>query len=89
MELGSPERIRGITRGFCELTLEAHDPARLADFSVTRAGATCTLRMYGQFAVNPAVAKIDDERGRGKVVNAAWNGYNAINAISLGSVALR
>jgi catechol-2,3-dioxygenase len=32
VELGSPERIRGITRGFCELTLEAHDPARLAAF---------------------------------------------------------
>jgi len=44
--------------------------------------------MYGQFALNPAVAKIDDKRERGKVVNAAWNGYNVINAISLGSVAL-
>jgi hypothetical protein len=44
--------------------------------------------MYGQFALNPAVAKIDDKRERGKVVNAAWNGYNLINAISLGSVAL-
>jgi hypothetical protein len=44
--------------------------------------------MYGQFALNPAVAKIDDKRERGKVVNAAWNGYNLINAVSLGSVAL-
>jgi hypothetical protein len=44
--------------------------------------------MYGQFALNPAVAKIDDKRERGKVVNAAWNGYNVINALSLGSVAL-
>ena len=44
--------------------------------------------MYGQFALNPAVAQIDDKRERGKVVNAAWNGYNVINAISLGSVAL-
>jgi hypothetical protein len=44
--------------------------------------------MYGQFALNPAVAKIDDKKERGKVVNAAWNGYNVINAISLGSVAL-
>jgi hypothetical protein len=44
--------------------------------------------MYGQFALNPAVAKIGDKRERGKVVNAAWNGYNVINAISLGSVAL-
>jgi hypothetical protein len=44
--------------------------------------------MYGQFALNPAVAKIDDKSERGKVVNAAWNGYNLINALSLGSVAL-
>jgi hypothetical protein len=44
--------------------------------------------MYGQFALNPAVSKIDDKRERGKVVNAAWNGYNLINALSLGSVAL-
>jgi hypothetical protein len=44
--------------------------------------------MFGQLALNPAVAKIDDKRERGKVVNAAWNGYNVINAISLGSVAL-
>jgi hypothetical protein len=44
--------------------------------------------MYGQFALNPAVAKIDDKRERGKVVNAAWTGYNLINALSLGSVAV-
>jgi hypothetical protein len=44
--------------------------------------------MYGQFALNPAVAKINDRRERGKVVNAAWNAYNVINAVSLGSVAI-
>jgi hypothetical protein len=44
--------------------------------------------MFGQFALNPAVAKIEDKRERGKVVNAAWNGYNLINPLSLGSVAL-
>lgn len=44
--------------------------------------------MYGKFALNPAVATIDDKRERGKVVNAAWNGYNLINALSLGSVAI-
>jgi hypothetical protein len=43
--------------------------------------------MYGQFALNPAVARIGDKRERGKVVNAAWNGYNLINAVSLGAVA--
>ena len=44
--------------------------------------------MFGQFALNPAVARIDDRRERGKVVNAAWNGYNVINAASLASVAI-
>jgi catechol-2,3-dioxygenase len=32
MESGSVERTRGLTRGFCELTLEARDPAALAEF---------------------------------------------------------
>jgi hypothetical protein len=44
--------------------------------------------MYGQFALNPSVSRIQDHRERGRVVNAAWNGYNLINALSLGSVAL-
>jgi hypothetical protein len=43
--------------------------------------------MYGKFALNPAVRQIDDKRERGKVVNAAWNGYNLINSVSLGAVA--
>lgn len=43
--------------------------------------------MFGKFALNPSVAQISDHRERGKVVNAAWNGYNVINAISLGAVA--
>lgn len=32
MEAGSVERTRGLTRGFCELTLETRDPAALAAF---------------------------------------------------------
>lgn len=43
--------------------------------------------MFGQFALNPAVAKIHNPRDRGSVVNAAWNGYNVINAASLVAVA--
>lgn len=43
--------------------------------------------MFGKFALNPSVAQISDHRERGKVVNAAWNGYNVINAVSLGAVA--
>ena len=35
---------------------------------------------------HPAVARIDDRRERGKVVNAAWNGYNVINAAALGQL---
>jgi hypothetical protein len=44
--------------------------------------------MYGQFALNPSVSRIGDHRERGRVVNAAWNGYNVINALSLGAVGL-
>jgi len=44
--------------------------------------------MYGQFALNPSVARIHDHRERGRVVTAAWNGYNAINAVSLGAVGI-
>ena len=32
MELGAIEETHGLTRGFCELTLETRDPAALADF---------------------------------------------------------
>jgi uncharacterized membrane protein len=42
--------------------------------------------LYGKFALNPAVQAIDKKTERGKVVNAAWNGYNVVNALSLGAV---
>ena len=44
--------------------------------------------MFGKFALNPAVATISDKSERGKVVNAAWNGYNVINTAGLGAVAV-
>src|SRR5215210_3672005 len=44
--------------------------------------------MFGHFALNPAVAQISDRRERGKVVSAAWNGYNVVNAVSLGAVGI-
>ena len=44
--------------------------------------------LFGKFALNPAVATIDKKTDRGKVVNAAWNGYNLINTLSLGAVAV-
>lgn len=44
--------------------------------------------MFGKFALNPAVRLIDKKSDRGKVVNAAWNGYNLINSLSVAAVAL-
>ena len=44
--------------------------------------------MFGKFAHNPSVAQISNKSERGKVVNAAWNGYNAINTLSLAAVGL-
>ncbi len=43
--------------------------------------------MFGKFAHNPSVKAISDHRERGKVVNQAWNGYNALNAVGLGAAA--
>jgi uncharacterized membrane protein len=42
--------------------------------------------LFGKFALNPAVATVEKKTDRGKVVNAAWNGYNVINTLSLGAV---
>jgi hypothetical protein len=44
--------------------------------------------MFGKFAHNPALVKIASHSERGSVSNAAWNGYNPINAIGLGTAAL-
>jgi len=44
--------------------------------------------MFGKFALNPAVAGIADKSERGKVANLAWNGYNVVNSVGLGSAAL-
>jgi uncharacterized membrane protein len=43
--------------------------------------------MFGKFALNPAVAGIADKSERGKVANLAWNGYNVVNSLGLGSAA--
>jgi hypothetical protein len=43
--------------------------------------------MFGKLAHNPSVRAISNPIERGKVVNAAWNGYNVINAIGLGATA--
>jgi hypothetical protein len=44
--------------------------------------------MFGKFAHNPSLVKISSRPERGSVSNAAWNGYNPINALGLGAAAL-
>jgi hypothetical protein len=44
--------------------------------------------LFGRVALNPSARLINDKQDRAKIVNAAWNGYNIINAIGLGSTAL-
>ena len=44
--------------------------------------------MFGKFAHNPSLTKISSHSERGSVANAAWNGYNTINAAGLGAAAL-
>jgi hypothetical protein len=44
--------------------------------------------LFGKVALNPSARLVTDEVERGKVVNAAWNGYNILNAVGLGATAL-
>jgi len=44
--------------------------------------------MFGKFALNPSLEKISSRPERGSVSNAAWNGYNVVNAAGLGAAAL-
>lgn len=44
--------------------------------------------MFGKFAHNPSLVEISSRSERGSVRNAAWNGYNPVNAIGLGTAAL-
>ena len=44
--------------------------------------------MYGKYALNPSLSRIASHSERGSVANAAWNGYNLINAAGLGAAAL-
>jgi uncharacterized membrane protein len=43
--------------------------------------------MFGKFALNKAVAHASDPAERGKVVNAAWGAYNAVNAVAFAGIA--
>ncbi len=44
--------------------------------------------MFGKFAHNPSLRKIASRTERGAVTNAAWNGYNPVNALGLGAAAV-
>jgi hypothetical protein len=44
--------------------------------------------MFGKFALNPSLKNISDPAERGATSNAAWNGYNVVNALGLGAAAL-
>ncbi len=44
--------------------------------------------LFGKIALNPAVRVIDRVEERGQVANAAWNGFNILNAVSVGTAAL-
>lgn len=39
--------------------------------------------LFGQLALNPSVAAVDDKRERGRVAHVAWSRYKSVNAISL------
>src|SRR5215218_8231756 len=39
--------------------------------------------LFGRFALHPSVTEISDPAERGKLVNAAWRRYGAINSVSL------
>jgi hypothetical protein len=42
--------------------------------------------LFGRLALHPSVTEIRDKAERGKVVNAAWRRYGAINSVSLAAV---
>lgn len=42
--------------------------------------------LFGRFALHPSVSAIRDPAERGKVVNAAWRRYGAVNGLSLAAI---
>lgn len=40
--------------------------------------------LFGRVALNPSAKVVADKQDRARIVNAAWNGYNVINAVGLG-----
>ncbi len=50
-------------------------------------GASLGGLLFGQVALNPSLSVIDSKPDRGRILNAAWNRYNALNVASLGTAA--
>ena len=44
-------------------------------------------QLFGKLALNPKLDTLSSKEERGKMLNAAWNRYNAVNAASLGVAA--
>ena len=44
--------------------------------------------LFGKVALNPSLSAIDSEAERGKILNTAWNRYNAINVASFATAAI-
>ena len=44
-------------------------------------------QLFGKLALNPKLDTLSSKDERGKMLNAAWNRYNAVNAASLGTAA--
>ena len=44
--------------------------------------------LFGKFALNPAVKAISSKEERGQVTNLAWNGFNIVNAVAVGTSAV-
>jgi hypothetical protein len=44
-------------------------------------------QLFGKLALNPTLDALSSKTERGKMLNAAWNRYNVVNAVSLGTAA--
>jgi hypothetical protein len=42
--------------------------------------------LFGRLALHPSVTEISDKTQRGKLINAAWRRYGAVNSVSLAAV---
>jgi hypothetical protein len=43
-------------------------------------------KLFGRYAMHPALAEVSDERERGKVVNRAWRRYGLVNGLGLAAL---